>query len=126
MSRTNPADKRTPFGQIATSVYAGAVVAIFTVIASLSLAKLIFAGNRSDGLSDGIGVALMSAVITGGVVAWRSSYSGTISIPQDRTAPILAILATHIATRLPSTTSAEVRILTILAGIALTSILTGG
>jgi len=63
--------------------------------------------------------------LTGSIMAWRSSYSGTIAIPQDRTAPILAIMAAQIASGLPVTANAETKCLTILAAIALTSVITG-
>ena len=107
------------------SMYGGGVVGVFTIIASLSFGTLIFAGDLSFGVSQGISMALISAVLVGGIVALRSSYPATIAIPQDRTAPILALMAAHIAANLPASTSPEVKAVTILTAIALTSVITG-
>src|SRR5262249_42717750 len=49
----------------------------------------------------------------------------TIAIPQDRTAPILALMAANVAAHLPASATTEQKSLTILVAIALTSILTG-
>src|SRR5262245_9353889 len=111
--------------QLIVSAYVGSVIAVFTIIACLSFGTLIFSANLSFGVAQGIGMALTSAVLAGGIVAWRSSYPATIAIPQDRTAPILALMAVNIAAHLPASASAEEKCLTILAAIALTSILTG-
>ncbi|MBC8096289.1 MAG: SulP family inorganic anion transporter, partial [Akkermansiaceae bacterium] len=113
------------YQRLMINLHVGGVIAVFTIIASLSFATLIFAGNLAYCVTAGISMALITAVVTGGIVAWRSSYPGTIAIPQDRTAPILAIMAAQIAAVLPATVDPQVRCLTILAAIAATSILTG-
>src|ERR1043166_5072267 len=113
------------YHQWMVSAYVGSVIAIFTIIACLSFGTLIFAGNLSFDVAQGISIALISAVLVGGIVAWRSSYPATIAIPQDRTAPILALMAANIAAPLPPSASAEEKSVTILAAIALTSIFIG-
>src|SRR5215510_6212523 len=97
-----------------TSFYTGAVVAVFVAIASLSFGSLIFSGDLSFGVGDGIGVALISAAVAGMVMAWRSSYPATIAIPQDRTAPILALMAVQVAAALPPGASPAVKLINVL------------
>src|SRR5262249_27266427 len=104
---------RTQSHQLIVSAYVGSIIAIFTIIACLSLGTLIFSASLSFAVAQGIGMALISAVLAGSIVAWRSSYPATIAIPQDRTAPILALMAANIAAHLPISASPEARCLTI-------------
>ena len=116
---------RGQYQQLFVATYAGAVVAVFTIIACLSFGSLIFAGDLSFGVSQGIATALISAVIVGIIVALRSSYPATIAMPQDRTAPILALMAAAVVSQIPPATPPAVKCVTVPAAIALTSILTG-
>src|SRR5262245_24071342 len=124
---TNAAGLRRVTGQsLLTGFYTGGVLALFVLLASLSFGTLIFAGDLSFGVTDGIGVALISATVVGLIMAWRSSYPVTIAIPQDRTAPILALMAAQVAAGLPAGTSPAEKLIHVLAAIALTSLVTGG
>ncbi|MBL9173533.1 MAG: SLC26A/SulP transporter family protein [Verrucomicrobiales bacterium] len=104
---------------------AGAVIACFTVFLSLSFGSLIFSGELASGSAQGVVIALITAVLAGALVALRSSYPAFIAIPQDRTAPILALLAAEIAAGLPAGTSAEVKVQVVLGVIAVTTLMTG-
>src|SRR5262245_65546168 len=108
-----------------TSFYTGGVLAVFVSIAALSFGSLIFGGELSFGVADGIGIALISAAIGGLVMAGRSSYPATIAIPQDRTAPILALMATQVAAALPPGPAPGMTLTNVLAAIALTSLVPG-
>lgn len=68
-----------------------------TIIFSVSLAALIFRGPLEPWLSVGIGMSLFTATIVGLVTTFISSVPGTIAIPSDRTAPMLAILTGTLA-----------------------------
>ena len=74
------------------AITAGLVVGIVTVILSSSFAALIFSGPLSAHLPFGISMGLLTAAIVGPIVALMSSWPGMVAIPQDRTAPILALL----------------------------------
>ena len=100
-------------------------MAVVVLIASLSFGSLIFTGNLAFGMADGIDIALTSAAIIGLVVALRSSYAGTVAIPQDRTAPILALMAAQVVAALPAGASPAEKLSNVLVAIALTSALTG-
>jgi SulP family sulfate permease len=104
-------------------VIAGLIVGVVTVLVSVSLAALIFTGALSEHLVTGIALSLLSAAVIGAVVAATSSYAGTIAIPQDRTAPILALLVGFIAARLQPSGADPVA--TVTAAIALSSLVTG-
>lgn len=106
-------------------VQAGVVIACFTIFLSLSFGSLIFSGELASGSAQGVVIALITAVLAGAVVALRSSYPAFIAIPQDRTAPILALLAAEIAVGLPDGTPAEVKVQVVLGAIAVTTLLTG-
>jgi SulP family sulfate permease len=67
---------------------------------------------------------LWSAFVVGAVLALRSSFKGTIAIPQDRIAPILAIMGANIVARMPNAIP-EAQGLAVLAAIAMVSIITG-
>ena len=119
-------DAGRSFGQqVFNSLFAGVVLALIVLIACLSFSSLIFGGELSFGVADGVGVALVSAVVVGLVVAFRSSYPASVAIPQDRTAPILALLAAQVVAALPAESSPAAKLINVLAVIALTSILAG-
>ena len=96
-----------------------------TVTFSVSLAALIFQGPLEAALSTGIGLSLFSAVTTGLVVTFLGTVPGTIAIPSDRTAPMLAILAGGIVALYPAGTAAGVLLPTVLAALILSTFLTG-
>jgi CRP-like cAMP-binding protein len=95
----------------------GLVTGAITIIASVSLAALIFRGNLSGHLADGINIALVTAALTGLIVSLTGSSSVAIAIPQDRTAPILAIMA---AAAPPNASSDQVFSSVVLAIVATT------
>jgi len=99
-------------------------VAVFTIIASASFAALIFHGVLQPYIASGLWMGLVTAVIVGLLVALTSSCHGAIAIPQDRIAPILAILSANIALRMPNATPQETY-LVVLAAIVLVTLITG-
>ncbi len=106
-------------GDVATGLMIGAI----SVVLSISLAALIFAGDLSPDLSIGITLSLLSAALIGTVVAVTSSYPGTIALPHDRTAPILALMAADISAHMPG--GSEETLTTILSAIAISAVATG-
>jgi SulP family sulfate permease len=103
---------------------AGLVVAVFTVIASASYAALIFHGPLESYVARGLWMGLITAVVVGILVAVTSSYPGAIAIPQDRVAPILAILAGNVAAGM-ATSSPEQVCLVVVAAMILVTLITG-
>jgi len=73
------------------------VTAILEVPVDISFAALIFTGVLSPYLSSGIGVLLAGAAILSLVSTIFNSYPGSISLPQDTSAVIVAAMAGSIA-----------------------------
>lgn len=111
--------------RLGEGLYAGLILGLVILVASLSYGSLIFSGDLAFGVADGIGIALVSACIVGLTISLKSSYPGTIAPPQDRTAPILALMAAEVAIAMPPGATNLAKLVNILAAIALTSMLTG-
>jgi SulP family sulfate permease len=108
-----------------TAGFSGLLVGALTIIASVSMAALVFAGGLSGHLAYGVDIALTTAVISGLLIALMSSCEVAISIPQDRTAPILAIMAAAIAAAVPANAGSEQVLSSIVTAIVVTSLITG-
>lgn len=112
------------FSDVVTTASASAVTAAFTIIASGSFAALIFTGPLDHFVAQGIWLGLFTAVVAGLIVSCLSSLATSIAIPQDRVAPILALMAADIAARMGSA-SPEEKCLAVMGAIAATSLITG-
>ncbi len=76
-------------------------------------------------MSVGIGLTLFGGLVVGGIVAAFGSYPGTIATPQDIPATVLALVAAAIYARLSTELPESAVIATIVAAIAITSLLSG-
>ena len=74
-------------------VAAGVVAGVINVIVAISLAALIFAGDLSGFVSQGIGLILLGGIVALIVTGLLSSFSGTLTATQDTPGAILAVLA---------------------------------
>jgi SulP family sulfate permease len=108
-----------------TAVFSGLTIGAISIIASVSMAALVFAGSLEAHLAYGINIALVTAVITGAILAFSSTCEIAISIPQDRTAPIIAFMAAGIASTAAAETPADQLLMTVVAAIVATSLITG-
>jgi SulP family sulfate permease len=109
----------------ANDVIAGLVVGAVVAVTSQSLGALIFAGKMSAATSLGTTAALITAMISGWSVAWRGSTPGSVATPQERVAPILALLAGVVVAEAPEGTPTDSLAATLLAMLAVTAIATG-
>ncbi|ASC71589.1 sulfate permease [Halomicronema hongdechloris C2206] len=107
------------------SLTAGLVTGVIGVFRGISYAALIFSGALSGYLSLGVGMAVFSTAIVSIVVALASSLPGMIATPLAAPTAILALLAGQIARQLQGTVSSEVILVTVLAAIAVSSLVTG-
>ncbi len=109
-----------------SSLTAGVVIGTIGVIRAISYATLIFAWPLSDQIPIGIGMAVLSTGVIGVMVALLSAYPGMIATPLAAPTVLLAGLAHSIAESLQAQqASAETILITVLAAIALVSLLTG-
>ncbi|MBI5527252.1 MAG: SLC26A/SulP transporter family protein [Deltaproteobacteria bacterium] len=105
-------------------VVAGLVVGLVVGTLSLSFAALIFAGELAQFLPAGIGIALFSSALVSLVIALFSSYPAFIGYPNDRTAPILALMAGSLVSLLPGVPPREVFV-TVVAAVMVAAFATG-
>lgn len=107
------------------NLVSGSVTGILTIIESVSYAALIFSGTMSAHLSTGIAIALTSAAVAGVVMSTTSSYPGTIAVPQNKIAPILALIAASIVTTMPAGATGEQILMTVVAAIIVSTLAAG-
>lgn len=112
--------------ELPAALVAGIVTGLVVSILSLSFAVLIFSGNLSRHVGTAIGMVLFTAVVVGALVAVFGSFGGTIAYPQDKIAPILALLASLTAADMPARTDPEIVFVTVASALMLTTALTGG
>ncbi|NJN85748.1 MAG: SulP family inorganic anion transporter, partial [Leptolyngbyaceae cyanobacterium SL_7_1] len=107
------------------NLLAGLLCGIIEITFAASLASLIFAVALPDYVSAGISLGLVTVTIVSMVTALTSSLPGTIAIPDEVPAAILALMVQTIATQMPADIPPQVRLATVLAAIAFTTVLTG-
>jgi SulP family sulfate permease len=110
--------------KIIPSLITSSVVAMMTVVMSVSFVALIFVNPISGFISVGTSVMLLMAVILGIFMASFSSFAGTIAIPQDRVAPIVALMASLIIHEMRGADPGKIGV-TVLAAIATSTLLVG-
>ena len=110
--------------QLAASLMAGVITGILEVPIEISFAALIFTGVLAPYLSNGIGFFLMGAIIFSVMSALLSSYPGSVSLPQDTSAVIIAVMAAGITASMIGA-SQHTMFLTVLATITIASLITG-
>ncbi|MGD0613398.1 MAG: SulP family inorganic anion transporter, partial [Anaerolineales bacterium] len=116
---------RIAFRQVIPSLAAGFVSGMIDISFEISFAALIFSGPLAGQVSRGIGLTLFGAVIISTVVALFSSFKGTIAVPQDSPAAILALVAAAIVTNMGVTQTENQTFYTVVAAIATTTCITG-
>src|SRR5512140_1790670 len=89
-------------------ITAGVIAALITISIEISLAALIWSGPLERYLPGGIGFMLFGAFIIGIVVALTSSIPGTVALPQDTPAALLALMAAGITSIMGSSSTQPV------------------
>jgi len=103
---------------------AGLTIGAAAILTSVSVAALIFSGELATHLGYGVSMALTTATIVGLIVALTSSGGLAIAIPQDRVAPIFAIMAAAVAATQAGSTPEQTLINVVLI-IIVTTLVTG-
>ncbi|MDX2211791.1 MAG: SulP family inorganic anion transporter [Oculatellaceae cyanobacterium bins.114] len=107
------------------NVVVSLVSSVIGIMFSISLVALIFAGELSQYVSIGVGMALFSAIALRIVVALTSSLPVVIADIDPLPSAVIALSAMSIQQSLEGA-APEVVLITILLMIALTTLLTGG
>ena len=112
-------------GEAVSDIAAGLVVALIAIPLPISYAALIFTGALAGYVSSGVGLALFGGLVGGLVVAFTSSYQGSVFMPQSGPAAILALAAVSITSGLAGEATSHEAFLTVVVAIALASAITG-
>lgn len=111
--------------RLLANVLAGLLVGSIGVVASISFAALIFTGDLTSYVSNGIGMALISGAVLGLVVAFTSSFPVSTCFPQDSTAAIVGLMASALSTSMAGAFSADSIYATVIVAITLSTLLAG-
>ena len=109
------------FGAILTGVFAGLMMVIMTVTYS----SLIFSGELSDFVDQGVAVGLTSVFVIGIILTLLSRSSHLVVQIDDDTAPVFALLLTILAASLPATLSSSQLLSTLLAALFIATLISG-
>lgn len=101
------------------------IVWLIAVILATSFSALIFHGRLGPYYSEGIGIAIMSAMVITLMVSLFGSDQSTLAYPQSTAAALLGAMATSIVASAPASMSDGVLFATVLLAISFTSLLTG-
>jgi SulP family sulfate permease len=104
---------------------AGLVVGLMTIISTLALAGLIFAGPLAPGLLAGISALLVAAAVGCALFALTSRYPGLIAAPSPSTAPVYALIAAAFEPQLAGIADPMLRAQAIVIVCGLATIFTG-
>ncbi|MGD8402750.1 MAG: SulP family inorganic anion transporter [Anaerolineales bacterium] len=111
--------------KLVPSLTAGLIVGITDVSFEISLAALIFSGVLAPFVAYGIGFVLFGAFVILLFGALTSSIPGTITIPQDTPAAILALIVAGVAGNMPASTTLDQTFITAVTAVIVTSVLAG-
>ena len=107
------------------SLTAGLIVGITDVSFEISLAALIFSGVLAPYVAYGIGFLLFGAFVILLFSALTSSIPGTIIIPQDTPAAILALIVAGVVSNMSASATLDETFTTAVTAIIVTSVLAG-
>jgi len=101
---------------------AGLIIGITDVSLEISLAALIFSGVLTPYVAYGIGFILFGALAFLSLGALTSSIPGTMTIPQDTPAAILALIAAGVVANMTASSTLEATFTTVVVAIILTTL----
>ena len=103
----------------------GVTIGLLEVLWWISLLTLIFSGPMSDYIGRGAVFLVLGAAVGAGIISYRSSWRGTIAMPQDVPAAILAIATAQIAANISADVAQSAIFATVIIAIGISSIATG-
>ena len=86
-----------PLGRAVTVLSAGVVLGLVEVILAVAFATLVFGGYLVRFWPNAIGLCLLGAAITMGILAWRAGKRGVVGSVQDAAAAVLALISFKIS-----------------------------
>jgi SulP family sulfate permease len=111
--------------RIISILLAGIIAGTITLISCVSFAVLIFSGKLTPFVSSGITILVGTAVVAGSVFSLLSAARPVVALPDDDTAPVLALMVTLIIAGFPEGSPAEILFVTAFGAMACAALLTG-
>lgn len=111
--------------RIVSILLAGIIAGIVTLISSVSFAALIFHGELTPYISSAITILIATAVVAGSLFSLLSAARPVVALPDDDTAPVLALMVTLILASFPEGTPGDVMFVTTFGALACAALLTG-
>jgi len=111
--------------RVISILLAGIIAGIVTLISSVSFAALIFHSALTAYISSGISILVSTAVVAGSLFSLLSSARPVVALPDDDTAPILALMVSLIIASFPKDTPGDVLFVTTFGALACSALLTG-
>jgi len=103
---------------------AAAVLAVLNIATAVSIASLIFSGPLTPYISVGIGLFLISTVVSGFLIPALSRYKALLAGPRAGQAPIFAVMAANIALIMQGQPVEHI-VITVIGAILLTTFIVG-
>ena len=110
---------------ISLALVPGFFSGILIVILTVSFASLIFSGSLSAYIVEGISLAINSALIVGLGVTLFSRFQPVISVADEDTAPVFALLVSFVVASMPASSTLEETFVTAVAAIIATTLISG-
>jgi SulP family sulfate permease len=108
-----------------TSVSAGLIAGIRTILGSAAMVTLILPGSLAFGIPEGLDALLIGGAVLGAIVAWMSSYPGVVAQVQDGPAVIIGVMAASIIATMENNAPPELVLLVVLACASVAAFSTG-
>jgi sulfate permease, SulP family len=110
---------------IISILLSGIIAGMVVLISSVSFAALIFSGELAPFISSGITILVSTAVVAGSLFSLLSAARPVVALPDDDTAPILALMVGMVVAGFPAGTPPMVLFVTAFGAMACTALLTG-
>lgn len=101
--------------QLVTSLTAGLVAGVRTILGSASMVVLVMPNALPGGIAPALELILTGGVVVGVLVALLSSYPGVVAQVQDGPAVIIGVMATALAAAMGDSVPPDVAVLVVLA-----------
>jgi SulP family sulfate permease len=111
--------------RVISILLAGIIAGVITLISSVSFAALIFSGALTPYIASGITILVSTAVVAGAMFSLLSAARPVVALPDDDTAPVLALMVTMIIAGFPEDTPGEILFVTSFGALACAALLTG-
>lgn len=111
--------------RVISILLAGIIAGVVTLISSVSFAALIFHSALTPYIASGITILISTAVVAGSLFSLLSSARPVVALPDDDTAPILALMVSLIIASFPADTPGDVLFVTTFGALAFSALLTG-